>query len=236
MRRDTAKVSAILSMCVAVQRFDALMDNLLDGRSVEHTIQASERSQPPKVLDWEAEPLPERWNVEQQQIWLSVWSQLDLSQVPGYPDWLRPTFHALCGALEEVLSVFSRYSRNGGQEGSLGKESWQRFTRDAALVTRALDAGRLTTIFLEASVETKLGEHVMRFPQFLQAPAVEMQPPARSPHKPLQNMWRDPAHPPSCPIDSRRSCMWLAGAATLCMTRLLCAVSSCLFHGVSSCS
>ena len=119
----------------------------------------------------EAEPVLEHWSTEQQEAWLSVWSQLDLSQVPGYPDWLRPTFLALRGGFDEILSIFSRYSRNGGQEGSLGNESWQRFTRDAALVTRALDTGRLTSIFLEASIKTKMGEHVMRVPQFVQAPS-----------------------------------------------------------------
>ncbi len=154
------------------QRFEAMMCNLLDDRSVESTIQATERSEPRKLLELEAEPVPEQWSAEQQETWLSVWSQLDFSQVPGYLDRPRPTFLALRGGFEEILSIFSRYSRNGGQEGSFGNESWQRFTRDAALVTRALDAGRLTTIFLEASIKTKMGEHVMRVPQFMQAPAV----------------------------------------------------------------
>ena len=151
------------------QRFLALVGNLVDGRTVEDSINEASRLQPRKMFAAEAEPAPIHWSTDDQEAWLSIWEQLDLSELPDYPDSLRPVFLTLQGGLRDLLPMFSSYSRNGGQEGSLSQGSWQRFTHEAALVTRALDTDRLASIFLAASITTKVGEQVLRVPQFLQA-------------------------------------------------------------------
>ena len=151
------------------QRFLAVVDSLVGERTPEDAIRTAIRAQPQRVFDASLEHPPEDWSTDELDTWLSIWRQLDLSKLPSYPDWLRPTFLTLRGGLRKVLSIFATYTRNGDMEGSLSAEGWLRFTREAALVTRALDADRLSSIFVEASVTTKMGEQVLRAPQFIQA-------------------------------------------------------------------
>ena len=71
-----------------------------------------------------------------------------------------PLFFLFRSRLHELQATFAQFSRNLDASGSMGVEAWERFTREAALVTRSLDVTRLDGFFEECCVTSKTGERL----------------------------------------------------------------------------
>ena len=87
--------------------------------------------------------------------------------VDGFEHHERQIFRTLRANREQLLSVYSLYSKTKGHESSVTLDGWLRLFRDAALTTRSLNQMRVEQCFEKTAALNKVGNPVLRFPNFL---------------------------------------------------------------------
>ena len=74
-----------------------------------------------------------------------------------------------CTCSPQRLDLLCQYNKNGSPDSSMLIESWEAFVRDANLMTRTMGAQRAAALFEHAAVTNKVGQTVLRLPQFVHA-------------------------------------------------------------------
>ena len=167
-RSAQLKYANIPGMSMA-QRVSAFLGILIDGDNPEAAINATVSKSGASSFSPEDEEPPSWWDEDKQAAWLALWNQLDLSGLPGYAQGAKALFLLLREHADGMQDIFCQYSKNHNPDGTLNLDSWDAFVRDGSLVTRAMGHQRTTAIFEHSAITNKLGQPVLRYPQFLMA-------------------------------------------------------------------
>ena len=105
--------------------------------------------------------------------WLSIWQRMDLSDLPGFPEWDRPAFEQLQANWPTLLSIFIFYSRGyggdaAGAHGSMTPWGFMQWADDSKVITKIFSDARVQDIYEYTVAAAGTGD-MMSFPAFVQA-------------------------------------------------------------------
>ena len=151
------------------QRVSAFLRIILDGATADSAMDIDVARPSAGAFDPAAEPPPPNMSDDDHDAWIATWAELDFRGLPGYESGARNVYLVLRKNVLQLQDIFCQYSKNGSVESSIFLETWEAFVLDANLVTRAIGVQRTRAVFDHAAIKNKLGQPVLRLPQFLQA-------------------------------------------------------------------
>lgn len=157
--------SGVLEACVrcAMAKYNAvdvlstagktasLIDGLLDGKDEQAAVSTHVMTAAPARFDLADVVIPSAMDASkarEAKAWLQIWEKIDLSDLPGFPEWEKPAFEQLQANWPTLLSIFIFYTRGyggnaAGAFGGMTPWGFLQWADDSKVITKIFSDARV---------------------------------------------------------------------------------------------